>query len=62
VDYLLLDNLTLALGAYLGVRPTALTYLLYTNLFYDLTRELGVRLEVAFDGAVSGYLRLTIRF
>lgn len=31
------------------------------NLFYGLTQALGVRLEVAFDGAVSGYVRLTIR-
>ena len=61
VDYLLLDNLTLALGAYLGLRATGATYLIYGNLFYDLNRALGVRLEVAFDGAVSGYVRLTIR-
>lgn len=61
VDYLLLDNLTVAVGGYLGLRATGATYLIYGNLFYDLTRALGVRLEVAFDGAVSGYLRLTIR-
>ena len=61
VDYLLLDNLTVAVGAYLGLRATGATYLIYGNLFYDLTQALGVRLEVAFDGAVSGYVRLTIR-
>ena len=61
VDYLLLDNLTVAVGAYLGLRATGATYLIYGNLFYGLTQALGVRLEVAFDGAVSGYVRLTIR-
>ncbi len=61
VDYLLLDNLTAAVGAYLGLRATGATYLIYGDLFYDLTRALSVRLEVAFDGAVSGYVRLTIR-
>jgi hypothetical protein len=61
VDYLLLDNLTAAFGAYLSLRPTAAAYLVYANLFYDLTRAVGLRFEVAFDGSVSGYLRLTIR-
>jgi hypothetical protein len=62
VDYLLLDNLTAAFGAYLSLRPSGVAYLAYTNLFYDLTREVGLRFELAFDGSVSGYLRLTIRF
>jgi hypothetical protein len=61
VDYLLLDNLTGAIGAYLSLKPSGVAYLLYTNLFYDLTREVGLRFEVAFGGSLSGYLRLTIR-
>jgi hypothetical protein len=61
VDYLLLDNLTGAVGGYLSLRPTAAAYLIYANLFYDFAPQLGAKLELAFNGTISGYLRLTIR-
>jgi hypothetical protein len=61
LDYLLVDNLTGAVGGYLSLRPSSAAYLIYANLFYDFSSQLGAKLEVAFSGTISGYLRLTIR-
>jgi hypothetical protein len=62
IDALLVDSLTLALGGYASWSPGVIGYSIYTNVFYDVTSDVGLRFEVGFDGNLYSYIRLTYRF
>lgn len=62
VDYLAIEGLTVAAGAYLSWSPGLIGYSLYANAFYNLTSEIGLRFEISFDGNLNTYLRVTYKF
>jgi hypothetical protein len=62
IDYVAIDSLTLALGGYVSWSPGVIGYSIYTNAFYDVASDVGLRFEVGFDGNLYTYLRLTYRF
>ncbi len=62
IDSLLADSFTLALGGYASWSPGVIGYSIYTNVFYDVTSDIGLRFEVGFDGNLYSYVRLTYKF
>jgi hypothetical protein len=62
IDYLAIESLTLAAGGYVSWSPGVFGYSVYTNAFYDVASDVGLRFEVGFDGNWYTYLRLTYRF
>ncbi len=62
IDYLAIDSLTLAVGGYVSWSPGVVGYSIYTNAFYDVASDVGLRFEVGFDGHLFTSLRLTYKF
>lgn len=50
LDYVVLDTLSLAVGGYVSWSPGVFGYNVYTNAFYDVTDQFGLRFEIGFDG------------
>jgi hypothetical protein len=60
LDYLVTEQLTVALGGYLSLGSST-GYNFYTYAFYDLTGTTSLRFELSFNGAFSSALRFVLK-
>jgi hypothetical protein len=60
LDYLVTEQLTVALGGYLTLGSST-GYNIYTYAFYNLTSTTSLRLELSFNGAFSSALRFVLK-